>query len=51
MRDVKNLKVWHKALALALATDRLTKRIKASQYASFRNQIFSAGLSIPANIA
>ncbi len=51
MRDVKKLQVWHKALALALAIDRLTKRIKASQYASFKNQIFRAGLSIPSNIA
>ena len=51
MRDVKKLKVWHKALALALAVDRLTKRIKARQYTSFKNQIFRASLSIPANIA
>lgn len=51
MRDVKKLQVWHKALALALAIDRLTKRIRQSQYTSFKNQIFRAGLSIPANIA
>src|SRR5689334_2933026 len=51
MRDVKKLQVWHKALALSLAVDRLAKRIKPSQYASFKSQIFRAGLSIPANIA
>jgi four helix bundle protein len=51
MRDVKKLHVWHKALALALAVDRLTKRIKPSQYITLKHQIFRAGLSIPANIA
>jgi len=49
--DFKKLLVWQKAHALALSIDRLTKRIRASQYASFKNQIFRAGLSIPANIA
>ncbi|HJP61027.1 MAG TPA: four helix bundle protein, partial [Gemmatimonadaceae bacterium] len=34
-----------------LAVDRLTKRIKARQYASLRNQIFRAATSIPSNIA
>ena len=51
MADFKKLLVWQKAHALALSIDRLTKRIRASQYASFKNQIFRAGLSIPANIA
>ena len=51
MRDFKKLYVWHKAHALALAIDRLTKRIRVAQYASFKNQIFRAALSIPANIA
>ncbi|HJP87012.1 MAG TPA: four helix bundle protein [Gemmatimonadaceae bacterium] len=51
MRDFKKLRVWHKALALALAIDRLAKRIRASQYTSFKSQIFRAASSIPANIA
>jgi four helix bundle protein len=51
VRDFKKLKVWHKAPALALAVDRMAKRIKASQYTSFKNQIFRAASSIPANIA
>jgi four helix bundle protein len=51
VRDFKKLHVWHKAHALALAIDRLTKRITARQYASLKNQIFRAATSIPANIA
>jgi four helix bundle protein len=51
MRDFTKLKVWHKAHALALCIDRLTRRIKDKQYSSFRNQLFRAALSIPANIA
>jgi len=51
MQDFKKLHVWHKAHALALSIDRLTKRIKDKHYASFRAQLFRAALSIPANIA
>ena len=51
MADFKKLLVWQKAHALSLSIDRLTKRIRASQYASFKSQLFRAGLSIPANIA
>ena len=51
MADFKRLLVWQKAHALALNIDRLTKRIRARQYESLKNQIFRAGLSIPANIA
>jgi four helix bundle protein len=51
MADFKKLKVWHKAHALALAIDRISKKIRARQYTSLRNQIFTAALSIPANIA
>jgi len=51
MSDFKKLQVWHKAHALALAIDRMCKKVRASQYASLRNQIFRAALSIPANIA
>ncbi|MFL5529515.1 MAG: four helix bundle protein [Gemmatimonadaceae bacterium] len=51
MSDFKKLNVWHKAHALALGIDRMSKDIRATQYASLRNQIFRAALSIPANIA
>jgi four helix bundle protein len=51
MSDFKKLHVWQKAHALALSVDRACKRIRASQYASLRNQLFRAATSIPANIA
>ena len=51
MADFKKLGVWQRAHALSLAIDRMCKRIRASQYYSLRNQIFTAALSIPANIA
>ena len=51
MSDFKRLQVWQKAHALSLSIDRASKRIRGSQYASLRNQIFRAAVSIPANIA
>lgn len=51
MADFKRLHVWQKAHALSLSIDRTSKRIRGSQYASVRNQIFRAAVSIPANIA
>ena len=51
MADFKKLEVWQKAHALSLSIDRMCKRIRSSQYYSLRNQIFTAALSIPANIA
>src|SRR5438045_8581092 len=51
MADFKKLEVWQKAHALALCVDRTRKTIRASEYASLKNQIFAAALSIPANIA
>ena len=51
MPDFKKLDVWQRAHALSLSIDRTCKRIRASQYYSLRNQIFTAALSIPANIA
>src|SRR5438105_13983034 len=51
MSDFKKLRVWHKAHALSLSVDRLSKSIRTVQYAALRNQIFRAALSIPANIA
>ena len=51
MADFKKLHVWQRGHALALSVDRACKRIRAKQYMSLRNQIFTAALSIPANIA
>ncbi|HEX9219933.1 MAG TPA: four helix bundle protein [Gemmatimonadaceae bacterium] len=51
MADFKKLDVWQRAHALLLSIDRTCKRIRSSQYYSLRNQIFTAALSIPANIA
>jgi four helix bundle protein len=51
MQDFKKLQVWQKAHALTLGIDRASKKIRGSQYASLRNQIFRAAASIPANIA
>lgn len=51
MQDFKKLRVWNKAMNLALSVDRLTRGMSRSHYASFRTQIFRAALSIPANIA
>jgi four helix bundle protein len=51
MADFKRLHVWQRAHALSLSVDRASKKIRASQYASVRNQIFRAAVSIPANIA
>jgi four helix bundle protein len=51
MSDFKKLQVWQKAHALSLSVDRTCRRIRAAQYASLRNQMFRAAMSIPANIA
>jgi four helix bundle protein len=51
MADFKKLQVWQKAHALAVSVDRVCKRIRDSQYASLRNQLFRSASSIPANIA
>ena len=51
MSDFKSLRVWQKALALALCVDRVCKKIRGAQYASLRSQLFRAATSIPANIA
>jgi four helix bundle protein len=49
--DFKKLHVWQKAHALSLCVDRVCKKIRGSQYASLRSQLFRAATSIPANIA
>ena len=51
MSDFKELKVWQKAHALALAVDRTANSNRAVAYASLRSQMIRAAMSIDANIA
>jgi len=51
MSDFKRLQVWQKAHALSLCIHRVSTRMRGSQYASLRSQLFRAAMSIPANIA
>ncbi len=50
-RISRSSKFGKRAHALTLGVDRASKRIRGSQYASLRNQIFRAASSISANIA
>ena len=51
MSDFKTLQVWQKAHALSLSVDRVCKGIRLPMYASLRNQLFRAAMSIAANLA
>ena len=51
MSDFKTLQVWQKAHALSLNVDRACKGIRVPMYASLRNQLFRAAMSIAANLA
>ena len=51
MADFKKLQVWQKAHALSLCVHRVTTRMRGSQHASTRSQLFRSAASIPANIA
>ena len=50
MADFAKLKAWRKAHALALNVHSVAIGIRGSQYASLRNQMIRASMSIPANI-
>ena len=50
MADFKKLHVWRKAHALTLSIHRVSAKIRGSAYASLRNQLVRAAMSIPANI-
>ena len=50
MSDYKKLRVWRKAHALAINAHDAARKIRGTQYATFRNQIIRSALSIPANI-
>ena len=49
--DFKELKVWQKAHALALAVDRAANSNRSVAYASLKSQMIRAAMSIDANIA
>ncbi len=51
MSDFKELKVWQKAHALALAVDRTANSNRTVAHASLRSQMIRAAMSIDANIA
>ena len=51
MSDFKELKVWQKAHALALAVDRAANSNRSVAYASLKSQMIRAAMSIDANIA
>ena len=51
MSDFKTLQVWQKAHALSLNVDRACRGIRLPMYASLRNQLFRAAMSIAANLA
>jgi len=50
MSDFKKLRVWRKAHALTLNVHRIAASIRGSQYASLRDQMVRAAMSISANI-
>jgi four helix bundle protein len=50
MSDFAKLHVWRKAHALALNVHTVASRIRGSKYASLRNQMIRAAMSVPANI-
>ena len=50
MADFKKLKVWEKAHALAVRVHKLAKSMRATRYASLRNQMITSAESVPTNI-
>jgi four helix bundle protein len=51
MQDYRNLQVWQKAHALALATYKISPYLRHAEAWPLRDQVFRAAISIPANIA
>src|SRR3954463_8660179 len=50
MSDFKRLRVWRKAHSLTLNVDRLVGTIRGARYASLRNQMIRAAMSVSTNI-
>jgi four helix bundle protein len=51
MRDFRDLKVWQKAYALALAIYKVTARFPREEQFALTNQLRRAAVSVPANLA
>jgi four helix bundle protein len=51
MQDYRNLQVWQKAHALALATYGISAYLRQPDAWPLRDQVFRAAISIPSNIA
>src|SRR5258706_1892386 len=50
MSDFKDLKVWHKAQAMALATHPVACKIRGAGGSGKRTQMINAAFSVPTNI-
>jgi len=50
MSDFKKLRVWRSAHALTINTNRIAGAIRGTRYASLRNQMERAAMSVSANI-
>jgi four helix bundle protein len=50
MSDFKKLRVWRSAHALTINTNRFAGTIRGTRYASLRNQMERAAMSVSANI-
>ena len=50
MANFKKLEVWEKAHALSLLSHKVALGIRGGMYASLKNQLVRAALSIPTNI-
>ncbi len=51
MQSYRQLPVWEKAHAIALAIDAMTRRLPRGRHAGLVSQLQRSSLSIPANIA
>jgi four helix bundle protein len=51
VQDYRNLEVWQKAHALAMATYRISAYLRHAEAWPLRDQVFRAAISIPSNIA
>jgi four helix bundle protein len=51
MQDYRNLQVWQKAHALALATYGISAYLRRAEAWPLRDQVFRAAISTPSNIA
>ena len=50
MGDFRKLNVWRKAHGLALSIHRATRNLRRGEFATLRNQMVRAAMSVPTNI-